>query len=68
MTMIMVFTNLIINADIFLPLSWVIFALIQLNFTKELLSFDCVCVYLCLCEFVCVCIVCLFDYVYLLQI
>lgn len=32
------------------------FALKQLGFIKELLSFGCVCVYLCLCEFVCVCI------------
>jgi hypothetical protein len=56
MTVIMVFTNLILNDDIFWALSWVVFALIQLDFTKELLSFGCVCVYLCLCEFVCVCI------------
>jgi hypothetical protein len=51
--MIMVFTNLIINNDIFWPLSWVVFALIQLDFTKELLSFGCVCVYVYVSLYVC---------------
>lgn len=74
MTMIMVLTNLILNDDIFWPLSWMVFALKHLGFPKELLSFGCVCVYVCLCEFVCVhksilCALCvLFDYVYLLEI
>jgi hypothetical protein len=54
--MIVVFTNLILNDYIFWPLNWVVFALLQLDFTKALLSFGCVSIYLCLCEFLCVCI------------
>ncbi len=45
---------------IFWPLTWVVFALIQLDFTKELLSFGCVCVCMCLfcvhCVFIWLCI------------